>query len=553
MKKFFKRFGKRITSIVLTVLIIIISVITPFFTSSAFVVTASSAAAIAGVAALVGSLAAGLASGTVQDISAKVVNDMSNYVDETTQNFNEFVKSFFDGYTIDGVSVNGSDISQYVDYTTGTATINFDEYENLRKQFAGSLYKPESDLVDDYLSLGGLPVLFRGNSFTLTAPEASSLISKYSDRLCKGNLVFVLLAKVAGEWCLVNFSGNMVVCGSINGSSIFYMNSNYPSSTCVSATFNFSNSKLTTYGTNFTGGVVSSYSYDCKFYRVGDLSVVSGTPSESVVVLLDKNCSWTYNSSSVNSYIKNIISADTAIAGTVEIPDTDFKKNDIENTVINGQGVGVVSQNPTLTFVPTDTATGAADVAIDDVPVAEVEKTIADIGEFNDTFADSLPDISDNWTTISIPSTSSPDINTPLGMLKQKLTSKFPVIDQLNTFFNNLFNTDYDSTAPNFHFYWDSNGDGEVERYNALDLSFLETTLTNEYLEDKDRFAAPINLRLFIHLIIILIVYVQFAVKLFKMLPSFFGFGSDFTGNIVTEISREPDTRYHDTGIGFKG
>ena len=245
-----KKIRNRVVSILLTVVILVVSCVTPFFTSSAIAVTTG--LAIAGLSALIGSLAAGIANGSAQELTGQLINDITNAAELVSDNwgtgvnsistdFNNFVSDFFDGYTTDGVSVNGSDISQYVDYTTGTATINFDEYENLRKQFAGSLYKPESDLVDDYLSLGGLPVLFRGNSFTLTAPESSLLLSKYSDRLNKGKLTFVILANVSGSWCLVNFiSGrSFAACAAVSNTDVFYMNTGYSSSSFVSATYSF--------------------------------------------------------------------------------------------------------------------------------------------------------------------------------------------------------------------------------------------------------------------------------------------------------------------------
>lgn len=389
-----KKIRNRVVSILLTVVILVVSCVTPFFTSSAIAVTTG--LAIAGLSALIGSLAAGIANGSAQELTGQLINDITNAAELVSDNwgtgvnsistdFNNFVSDFFDGYTIDGVSVNGSDVARYVDYDSGTATINFDEYENLRKQFAGSLYKPESDLVDDYLSLGGLPVLFRGNSFTLTAPESSLLLSKYSDRLNKGKLTFVILANVSGSWCLVNFiSGrSFAACAAVSNTDVFYMNTGYSSSSFVSATYSFSGSSMSTYGTKVTGEIGNSYSYDCTFFRIGDLSVVSGSPSNVVAVILDSSCNWTYDITTLNNYITRTIAADTTIVGTVETPSTDVKKNDIENTVINGQGVGVVSENPTLTFVPTDTATGAS-VAIDGKPISEVEAAIEDVAANGD-------------------------------------------------------------------------------------------------------------------------------------------------------------------------
>lgn len=581
MKKFFKRFGKRITSIFLTVIIIIISCVYPFFSVSAFAAEVT----LFALGSLIWSVAGGVLTGgaftsaeSVTSAITDIYNDGLAAGDTVCTAFEAnpigTVNSLL-GYVLPLVQGVPKDLANSDTFSSACERIIGDKnggvavphtaMQSMRAEIISSVNDGKEVVYSDNgytvysdgqasITLGnntyniisfpfGTDVLFSSLGYNLGAVPVfyndTTVYSAYFIELYIQNwstrIWYNLSQSDSNKSYVLNTPNNLSVRTSDTGSSI-----------CIQVVNDGSVVKSDYYSTRFvdsfscitTGLNVSYSSLDFSNLRFGYIIDTYAT-----------NCS---NS----DFYHTLLSAST---GSLDIGektvDSVISPSGIENTVLTGQGLGVVSENPTITFVPVTAADGTTtvDTLIDDVPVAEVEKTIADIGEFNDTFADSLPDISDNWTTISIPSTSSPDINTPLGMLKQKLTSKFPVIDQLNTFFNNLFNTDYDSTAPNFHFYWDSNGDGEVERYNALDLSFLETTLTNEYLEDKDRFAAPINLRLFIHLIIILIVYVQFAVKLFKMLPSFFGFGSDFTGNIVTEISREPDTRYHDTGIGFKG
>lgn len=395
-----KKIRNRVVSILLTVVILVVSCVTPFFTSSAIAVTTG--LAIAGLSALIGSLAAGIANGSAQELTGQLITDITNAAELVSDNwgtgvnsiatdFNNFVSDFFDGYTIDGVSVNGSDVARYVDYDSGTATINFDEYENLRKQFAGSLYKPESDLVDDYLSLGGLPVIYRGTSGTITFSDILNLRNKYISHINGGNLSFVFLANVSGEWCHISTnrftsSNSSVLLSSIhnNDSILSVLQYSFNSSVFLSINYTISN-EFSFVGNKITGGTFEPVIGSCTFYRVGDLSVVTGVPSDLVLVVTDYN-KTSSSLSTVNDYVCKYISADTAIAGTVEIPDTDFKKNDIENTVINGQGVGVVSENPTLTFVPTDTATGATDVAIDGKPISEVDAAIEDVtanGDFD--------------------------------------------------------------------------------------------------------------------------------------------------------------------------
>lgn len=383
-----KKIHKRLLSVLMVALILVISCVYPFINASAIVLSTGAALAISALSVLIGSAIAGIANHSAEEMTSILVRDISNAAELVSENwgtgvnsiatdFNNFVADFFDGYTIDGISVNGSDVASFVDYDSGTASIQYSEYERLRSQFAGSLYKPESDLVDDYLSISDYPVLFRGTTFTINVGEATSLMSKYSSRVTsQGYLNYVLLAQVNGYWCFVSFipSRSFVTSCALNSSYPLCMNYSYPASSCLSATVSLTGNKLVTYGTSISGTVYNSQSYDCSFLRVGDLATVSGTPTDVIAVLLNGR-SWTYDASSVNSQITGITST-SSISGTVETPSVDVENNDLQNIIENGQNVGVVDENPTLTFVPTDTA--SADVLIDDVPVAEVEKEIAD-------------------------------------------------------------------------------------------------------------------------------------------------------------------------------
>ena len=91
---------------------------------------------------------------------------------------------------------------------------------------------------------------------------------------------------------------------------------------------------------------------------------------------------------------------------------------------------------------------------------------------------------------------------------------------------NNILDPqEYSSGAPNFEFYYDSDKDGVAETYNAFDLSFLETPLTNANLKDKRHFTQPMTVREFIQYLIIFICYVGFAIKVLRKLPGLFAGG----------------------------
>ena len=109
------------------------------------------------------------------------------------------------------------------------------------------------------------------------------------------------------------------------------------------------------------------------------------------------------------------------------------------------------------------------------------------------------------------------------------IINELDIVQQTQGLVNNVLQSYEEGSvnkAPCFKFYWDSNKDGEKEIYDVLDLSFLDTTLTNENLVDKDRLKTPVTARYFIHCLMIFICYTFFAIKILKKLPSLFG-GSD--------------------------
>lgn len=110
-----------------------------------------------------------------------------------------------------------------------------------------------------------------------------------------------------------------------------------------------------------------------------------------------------------------------------------------------------------------------------------------------------------------------------LGLRYGKGTYK--LYDQCKFLLDNLFNYNDRNSPPNFQFYYDSNGDGESEIYNVLDLSFLENTLTNENMVDKSWWSTPIKIIDLIRYIIAAVCYGLFVMRLIKRLPTFYGNG----------------------------
>lgn len=174
-------------------------------------------------------------------------------------------------------------------------------------------------------------------------------------------------------------------------------------------------------------------------------------------------------------------------------------------------------------------------VATQMVTAKDIDDALKDINEYLKSLSEALtipqeaeleltkPDIdADMWT---IRHTGLPE--------SKFIVDRIPIIDQCKEFLNNLLDGDKYSTAPpSFSFYWDSDKDGTVEKYTALDLSFLETRLTNENLEDKRYFTSAMTVRQFIQYLIILICYTAFVLKMLRKLPGLVSggesAGSDF-------------------------
>lgn len=105
------------------------------------------------------------------------------------------------------------------------------------------------------------------------------------------------------------------------------------------------------------------------------------------------------------------------------------------------------------------------------------------------------------------------------------LAGTFPLYEQCKKLLENLFNYDDIVHPPSFKFYWDSNKDGINEVYDVLDLSFLETSLTNKNMVDKGFWSTPIKVIDVIRYVIAAVIYGLFVMRLLKRLPFFYGGG----------------------------
>ena len=152
---------------------------------------------------------------------------------------------------------------------------------------------------------------------------------------------------------------------------------------------------------------------------------------------------------------------------------------------------------------------------------------IEDIGSDIKSLTSSVTNIISSITEGLFDSMTSPKANFDYssGDIIEHYTEQFPLFEQCKKLLNKLFNYDDVLQPPNFSFYWDSDGDGVQEIYNPLDLSFLETKLTNENLVDKSLFSVEIKIIDLIRYTVALIIYGLYVMRLIKRLPSLYGSG----------------------------
>lgn len=158
-------------------------------------------------------------------------------------------------------------------------------------------------------------------------------------------------------------------------------------------------------------------------------------------------------------------------------------------------------------------------LGVDDVDITVNPGAVkADDGSI--TYNPSMSIAGENVGEVDTPSNPSFDWNLNVPML-----SHFPLYEQCKELLENLFNYNDVVEPPSFKFYWDSNKDGTSEVYDVLDLSFLQTKLTNENMQDKSWWAVEIRVIDLIRYVIAAVVYGLFIMRLIKRLPNFYGSG----------------------------
>lgn len=158
-------------------------------------------------------------------------------------------------------------------------------------------------------------------------------------------------------------------------------------------------------------------------------------------------------------------------------------------------------------------------LGVDDVDITVNPGAVkADDGSI--TYNPSMSIADEKVGEVDTPSNPSFDWNLNLPML-----SHFPLYEQCKELLENLFNYNDVVDPPSFKFYWDSNKDGTSEVYDVLDLSFLQTKLTNENMQDKSWWAVEIRVIDLIRYVIAAVVYGLFIMRLIKRLPNFYGSG----------------------------
>ena len=182
--------------------------------------------------------------------------------------------------------------------------------------------------------------------------------------------------------------------------------------------------------------------------------------------------------------------------------------------------------------------------------LADLKSAIASSLEYDKSQAQSLADIQANIQSIADALTAAQEgeidkttdeidsvIVDHAGLAEATaIANNLGIVKQCQALIGNVLDSGrYTTNAPNFQFYYDSNKDGEQELYTALDLSFLDTPLTNQNLVDKSRFQKSMTVREFIQLLIIFMCYFGFFIKMLRKLPGLVG-GAESVGGSAMEM-----------------
>ena len=256
-------------------------------------------------------------------------------------------------------------------------------------------------------------------------------------------------------------------------------------------------------GQAITLGIVSD-DPDIVLNDDGSIASVDGISLATLENLVQELIDKTYDFSSFEEYLNTIVALLQANnVNTDQIDD-----------VISALRAWEANQEDALDTINTSIATAAATIT------AALE--ISGEGELD------LPDINADGFIV-----------THTGLVEATtIANSIPIVNQVSQLLGNLFDdSQYDHSPPNFHFYYDSDGDGTDELYNAFDLSFLETDLSNNTLQDNELFDNSMTIRQFLQYLMIFLCYVAFAIRIIKKLPSLFGSAESFN-EFTSEINK---------------
>lgn len=263
------------------------------------------------------------------------------------------------------------------------------------------------------------------------------------------------------------------------------------------------------------------------------------------------------------SYTTDDFTSSTGEGETISIP-----RSEAEEAIGGAIGLGLVSSNPSLTI-----GQDGSIEAVDGISLETLENLVSQLSEGTLKSYDSIEDyllsiqgllqagntdrntINRILDNIRANTSSLSDINANIAAIAQALSIEaeaeidlpdidaetfiinhtglaeaqaivngIPVVNQVTQLLSNVLDSNqYSSGAPNFRFYWDSDGDGTREVYNALDLSFLDNSIDTNTLSDSGRFSGSMTYRQFLHSLIIFLCYLGFGIKIIKKLPALFG------------------------------
>jgi hypothetical protein len=328
-----------------------------------------------------------------------------------------------------------------------------------------------------------------------------------------------------------------------------------------------------------------------RFYNLNGVSLYSaGIRKETVSGLYYGFFDWTTPGNRENRPILNSVPEEDDFIDTSSGGTLDPGLTDEEAAISSAIGLGIISDNPTLEFDNEGnliSADGISLATLESLVQELVDKTysfesfeeylqtITQLLQAGNVNTDQIDDVLNSLRSWEASQEDAlDDINAAIGAAASSITAaleisasdaeldlpdldadafivshsglaeattivnNIPIVNQVSQLLGNLFDdSQYDHSPPNFHFYYDSDGDGTDELYNAFDLSFLETDLSNNTLQDNELFDNSMTIRQFLQYLMIFLGYVAFAIRIIKKLPSLFGSAESFN-EFTSEIKK---------------